>query len=107
MTSRAAPDVSAIADPNNGVWVYNCTYDGACYWFQVGGTSVATPVTASLDNRAGDFSTTGTYLSSLYSSAGSGRLDVGVDSGFCGPYYSLTTAAGWDICTGWGTPNKE
>jgi kumamolisin len=107
VTSRAAPDVSAIADPKNGVWVYNCTYQGACYWFQVGGTSVATPVTASLDNRAGDFSTTSTYLSSLYSSSGSGRRDVGADSGFCGPYYSLTTAKGWDICTGWGTPFKE
>jgi hypothetical protein len=105
-SARLVPDVSAIADPENGVWVYNCTYEGACYWFQVGGTSVASPVTASLDNHAAAFSTNSdTYLTALYGSSGSGRSDITV--GFCGVYYSLLAAKGWDNCTGWGSPKKK
>lgn len=102
---RLVPDVAAIGDPANGVWVYNCTYEGACYWYQVGGTSVATPITASLDNHAGRFSSNSeTYLSALYSSSGSGFGDI--TEGFCGVYYSLFATAGWDNCTGWGSPKK-
>ena len=40
---RSVPDVSADADPNTGVRIYDSGYGG---WVQVGGTSLATPVWA-------------------------------------------------------------
>lgn len=49
-TRRAAPDVAMDADPNSGVAVYD-SYDGSTTggnWFQVGGTSLATPMWAGL-----------------------------------------------------------
>lgn len=105
-TSRAVPDVAAIADPNNAVWVWNCSYFApTCLWFNVGGTSVASPVTAALDNHAGKFAASNsTYLTSLYS-GGNARLDV--TYGRCGKWYSLEAGKGWDLCTGWGSPNKD
>jgi subtilase family serine protease len=104
-TVRLAPDVSAIADPYNGVWVYNCTYEGACYWYQVGGTSVASPLTASLDNHAGHFAANSVaYLTALYGADGTGHTDI--TNGFCGVYYGLLAGKGWDNCTGWGSPLK-
>jgi subtilase family serine protease len=106
-TERLVPDVAAIADPNNGVWVYNCTYEGACYWFQVGGTSVASPVTAALDNHAGRFfSASVDYLTTLYQGTIPGAGFDDIKAGFCGPYYSLSAHAGWDNCTGWGSPKN-
>ena len=49
---RATPDVAADADPNTGVAVYDSTrYQGQSGWFQVGGTSLSTPIWAA---RAAD-----------------------------------------------------
>jgi hypothetical protein len=46
---RTTPDVSFDADPNSGVSVYDSVgYDGQSGWFQVGGTSLATPAWAGL-----------------------------------------------------------
>jgi subtilase family serine protease len=47
-TKRAVPDIAAVADPNTGVAVYinEAGYYGGYY--AVGGTSLATPVTAGL-----------------------------------------------------------
>ncbi len=47
---REVPDVSASADPYHGYVVYCTTGDCASYpgWFSVGGTSMATPLWASL-----------------------------------------------------------
>jgi kumamolisin len=44
---RGTPDISAVADPNTGVAVYD-SYSGG--WIVVGGTSVACPVTAAITN---------------------------------------------------------
>ena len=44
---RATPDVSLDANPYSGVSIYDSTrYEGQSGWFQVGGTSVATPIWA-------------------------------------------------------------
>ena len=104
---RMAPDVAAIADPNNAVWVFNSTYYGIPMWFNVGGTSVATPVTAGLDNAAGNFQKSSfQYLTYLYGDAvGVARTDV--VAGYCGNAYGFVGAKGWDICTGWGVPKKH
>src|SRR5271157_1109460 len=47
--TRTTPDVSFNADPNTGVAVYDSVpYSGQSGWFQVGGTSAATPAWAGL-----------------------------------------------------------
>jgi hypothetical protein len=44
---RAVPDMSLDADPNSGVAVYDSTpYEGSTGWWTVGGTSLATPMSA-------------------------------------------------------------
>jgi subtilase family serine protease len=102
-SARLVPDVAAIADPNNAVWVYNCTYEGACYWYYVGGTSVASPTTASLDNLRSNFaSNSEAYLSTLYGSSGAGFGDI--TYGYCGVDYPVASVAGFDNCSGWGSP---
>ena len=101
---RMAPDVSAIADPNNGVWVYNSTYGTSAGWFIVGGTSLASPVTAALDNLAGNFQKSSLqYLTLLYATKeGVARDDI--VRFYCGAYYNIVANTGWDNCAGWGTP---
>jgi hypothetical protein len=110
---RGMPDVSALADPNyDGVWVYNCTYEAACYWYQVGGTSAATPITASLDNRKGLFyASSADYLSALYAGNLGDATNVNprtdIFTSYCGVNYSLLAGKGWDQCTGWGAPKDD
>lgn len=101
--SRGTPDVAALADPNNGVWVYNTTYERGAAWWRVGGTSAATPITVGLDNAAGNFAaSSAAYLQILYSKSGAERTDV--TSGVCGNANSFKAGQGWDFCTGFGVP---
>jgi len=101
---RTVADVSAVADPNTGVAVYDSTaYQGQSGWLVFGGTSVASPVIASVYALAGNASTVngGSYpyshTSSLY--------DVTSGSnGSCGSYL-CTAGTGFDGPTGLGTPN--
>ena len=51
---RATGDVSAVADPNTGVYVYD-TY-GYSGWLEVGGTSASSPIIASVYALAGNVS---------------------------------------------------
>lgn len=51
---RAVSDVSAVADPNTGVYVYD-TY-GQSGWLEFGGTSVSSPIIASVYALAGGIS---------------------------------------------------
>jgi len=99
---RGVPDISAIADLNTGVYVYNSNQGG---WFIVGGTSVATPVLAGIVNKAGHFyQSTFTELKKVYSAA---LLSIGyfdITYGFCGPYMGNRPRTGWDFCTGVGSP---
>jgi kumamolisin len=101
---RMAPDVAAIADPNNSVWVYNSTYYGSPTWFNVGGTSLATPVTAGLDNHVGNFQASSfQYLTYLYGDA-AGVARGNVTAGYCGVAYGFVATKGWNVCAGWGVP---
>src|SRR5438105_9448636 len=48
-------DVAALADPNTGVWVYDTTrYNGQSGWLVFGGTSVSSPLAASVYARPGN-----------------------------------------------------
>ncbi|HEY3505324.1 MAG TPA: putative Ig domain-containing protein [Actinocatenispora sp.] len=99
---RAEADVSAVADPNTGVAVYQ-TYGGAG-WYVYGGTSVSAPIIASVYALAGKPAAADYPASYPYAHA-SKLFDVTSGSnGSCGT--SMCTArTGWDGPTGLGTPN--
>ena len=99
---RAEADVSAVADPATGVAVYQ-TY-GASGWVVYGGTSVASPIIASVYALAGT-PATGSYPVSLAYSHTASLNDVTSGSnGSCGAPM-CTAGTGWDGPTGLGTPN--
>lgn len=101
-SNRTVADVSAVADPNTGVSVYD-TY-GSSGWLVFGGTSVASPIIASVYALAGNASSVNA-AQSLYSNTGS-LFDVTSGSnGSCGGTYLCTAGAGYDGPTGLGTPN--
>ena len=107
--NRMTTDVSAVADPNTGVALYD---SGAGGWVVVGGTSVATPVIASTYALAGT-PQAGTYPSSypyfhspngLTTPAGLNDVTAG-SNGTCTPAYFCTAGPGYDGPTGLGTPD--
>jgi subtilase family serine protease len=109
---RTVADVSAVADPNTGLGVYdtNCNFvgqvQGTCFsgWATVGGTSLSAPLIASVYALAGNTAST-TYGSYPYSHS-SGLFDVTSGSnGSCSGSYLCTAKAGYDGPTGLGTPN--
>jgi subtilase family serine protease len=118
---RTVADVSAVADPNTGVAVYD-TYNtcgsssfcdilielglvtGADGWVQVGGTSASSPIVASVYAQAGN-ATSVQYGSYPYAHP-SGLNDVTSGSnGSCSGSYLCTAGPGYDGPTGLGTPN--
>jgi subtilase family serine protease len=102
---RTVVDVAADANPNTGAAVYDTVrYQGRSGWFQVGGTSLASPIIAAVYALAGNAASTndGSYP---YSHTGS-LFDVKSGSnGSCGGSYLCTGKVGYDGPTGRGTPN--
>ncbi|WP_242545486.1 peptidase S8 [Amycolatopsis sp. MtRt-6] len=116
---RTVADVSAVADPATGLGVYDTCNScgssswcdtllslglaqGADGWVQVGGTSLSSPVVASVYALAGNSVTSGSYP---YAHAG-GLNDVTSGSnGSCGGAYLCTAGTGYDGPTGLGTPD--
>ncbi len=101
---RTVADVSAVADPNTGVAVYDSTPNGGAYgWLVFGGTSVASPIIASVYALAGNASSV-TFGSYPYSHT-SFLFDITSGSnGSCGTYLCNAGTA-YDGPTGLGTPN--
>ena len=102
---RTVGDVAADADPNTGVSVYDSyKYQGVSGWLVFGGTSVASPIIASVYALAGNSSSI-TYGSYPYSHTSS-LFDVTSGSnGSCGGSYLCTGEVGYDGPTGNGTPD--
>jgi subtilase family serine protease len=100
----AVADVSAVADPATGVSVYDSTpYQGVSGWEVWGGTSVASPIIASVYALSGN---TAGYPASYTWSHASGLFDVTSGSnGTCTPSIWCHAGTGWDGPTGLGTPN--
>ena len=100
---RTVADVSAVADPNTGVSVYD-TYrvTGGGGWLVFGGTSVAAPLVAGV----AALNANSTHASSAFWAPGASLFDVTSGSnGTCSPAYLCTAGTGYDGPTGNGTPN--
>ena len=101
---RTVADVSAVADPNTGVAVYDTYRLHPGGWLVFGGTSVAAPIIGGVYALAGNASSI-TYGSFSYSHL-SAVFDVTSGSnGNCGGSYLCTAKSGFDGPTGNGTPN--
>ncbi len=99
-SDRAQADTSAVADPNTGVAVYDSFHQPG--WEVFGGTSVATPIIASVFALAGNTATN--TPGNLYSHTSSLNDVTSGSNGTCGaPLCKAGT--GWDGPTGLGTPN--
>ena len=96
---RTVADVSAVADPQTGVSVYDSAVGG---WLVFGGTSVSSPVVAAIFALTGHASATAQYP---YSNPTFFNDVVGGTNGACGGGYLCTGLAGFDGPTGLGTPN--
>jgi len=101
--NRTVADVSAVADPQSGVSVYD-SFQGTGGWVVVGGTSVSSPFIAGVYGLAGNASTLNA-ASSLYSNAGQLNDVTSGTNGTCTPTYLCTAGPGYDGPTGLGTPN--
>ncbi len=104
-SQRTVADVSAVADPNTGVAVYDTYGFGrrGGGWLVFGGTSVAAPIVGAVYALANNLGAN-TYGSLSYGHA-PGLFDVSFGSnGSCGGSYLCTAGAGYDGPTGNGSP---
>jgi hypothetical protein len=100
---RADSDVSAVADPQTGVAVYQ-TYGGSG-WAVYGGTSASAPIIASTYALAGAPTATEKPASDPYAHTANLFDVTSGNNGTCSPSVLCTAATGWDGPTGLGTPN--
>jgi subtilase family serine protease len=109
--NRTDNDVSAVADPDTGVWTYD-TYpynDGIPQWQTLGGTSVASPIIAAVYALAGP-PKPGTYPASyLYQNGHAASLYpvTSGSNGSCETYraYLCHGEPGYNAPAGLGTPD--
>ena len=110
---RGAPDVSALADPETGVAVYYQYSSTGGEWTEVGGTSLATPIWASIlaatdqdraaAGKAHLDSADGSVFAAVYG-LGDHLLDVTSGSNGACPAAECTAHIGYDTVTGLGSP---
>ncbi|WP_029136971.1 carboxypeptidase regulatory-like domain-containing protein [Nakamurella lactea] len=103
---RAIADIAAVGDPATGLAVYtSLAQRGETGWFQVGGTSLASPLMAGMYALAGT-PAEDTYPVSYPYAAGSADLNDVTDGSNddCGNIL-CQAGIGWDGPTGLGTPS--
>ncbi|MDX6301369.1 MAG: hypothetical protein QOF53_2583 [Nocardioidaceae bacterium] len=102
-SKRAIADVAAAADPSNGgMAVFYPTSQTASTWAQVGGTSEASPIIASVYALSGN---TSGYANAIpYSHTASLNDVTGGSNGTCPTTQWCNARTGWDGPTGLGTP---
>ena len=105
-TKRIVADVSADANPNTGVAVYDSfAYQGSSGWLVFGGTSVASPIIASVYALSGNTASQGASFAYQHT-ANLNDVTSGTNSSSgCTPAYLCTGEVGYDGPTGLGTPN--
>jgi hypothetical protein len=104
-SKRMTNDVSADADPNTGVAIYDSYSDGG--WAVEGGTSASSPIIAAT-YALGGTPVSGTYPVSYLYKHTSALNDVTSGSDYnqsCTPSYFCTAGPGYDGPTGLGTPD--
>jgi hypothetical protein len=103
---RTVADVSAVADPDTGVAVYDSALTPNGGWLVVGGTSAAAPLIAGMYGLAGHSGTAWTPQH-LYAHPGKFNDITSGTNGNCGSTsnYLCNAKAGYDAPTGMGTPN--
>jgi subtilase family serine protease len=101
---RTVADISAVADPNTGVAVYD-TYGlgDQAGWLVVGGTSASSPFVAGVIALSGHAGTV--TPQKLYAEPSAFFDVVGGSNGYCGGDYLCTGLPGYDAPTGLGSPN--
>ncbi|MGW4399571.1 putative Ig domain-containing protein [Amycolatopsis nivea] len=102
-SKRAVADVSAVADPQTGVAVYQ-TYGGSG-WAVYGGTSASAPIIASVYALAGTPGASDTPAAYPYSHTGNLNDVTSGSNGSCSSSVQCNAGPGWDGPTGLGTPN--
>jgi subtilase family serine protease len=100
---RAVADVSAVANPNTGVAVFD-TFGGVGGWLVFGGTSVSSPIIASVFGLAGNARSIDANDFPYQHSTSLFDVTSG-SNGRCSPTQLCTARTGWDGPTGLGTPN--
>ncbi len=113
LSMRGMADVSYNAAVNGGVLVYT-TFLGFARTFIVGGTSAGSPMWAGIiaiinqARAAKGHGLLGYFNPKLYSLAtkGSDFHDITVGNNkLLGTHPGFSATSGWDLATGWGTPN--
>jgi subtilase family serine protease len=106
---RTVADVSAVANPNTGVAVYDSTrYQGASGWMVFGGTSASSPIVASvyaLGTTATGRNGSGNPVAHTWATPGGLNDVTSGTNGTCATAVWCTSGTGWDGPTGLGTPN--
>lgn len=108
-TFRGMNDVSADADPNTGAAVYDSRYPGGP-WFEVGGTSVSSPLIAAVYALAANASQFAypairPYKAQIMGKPGLHDVTTG-SNGSCATHpLQCQAGTGYDLPTGVGTPN--
>jgi hypothetical protein len=117
-TKRLYSDISAVADPFTGVWVYqNYGASSGAGFYEYGGTSVASPIIASIYALAGTghirASAQSIWVAGAAHSASLTDVITGTngqppftnnDGQGCNPILICFAGVGYDGPTGWGTP---
>lgn len=104
---RSEADVSAVADPNTGVAVYDSvSANGFSGWLVFGGTSASSPIVASVYALAGNARSL-VAAQSVWKHLDTTALNdvVSGSNGTCSIAYICHAGKGYDGPTGAGTPN--
>lgn len=103
-STRGVADVAADADPNTGAAVYDTTrYQGQSGWFQVGGTSLSSPLIAGVYALAGNASPAAYPAALPYANRAFLNDVTSGSNGNCGTFM-CNGVTGYDGPTGVGTP---
>jgi hypothetical protein len=103
---RTVADVSAVADPDTGVAVFDSALSSSAGWLVVGGTSVAAPLIAGMYGLAGNATSVRTP-GYLYRHADRFTDVTSGTNGYCGSpvNYLCNAKKGYDGPTGLGSPH--
>src|SRR6185369_8113914 len=105
-TRRTSSDVAAVADPATGAAIYSSFSPYGTGWFQLGGTSLSTPLVAGLIAQTSSLAHAAVFAK-IYGAAGTPDLFdvVSGSNGSCIVSYLCAAGIGYDGPTGLGSPN--